>query len=148
MKMGKFLLLVVALMLGGAVYFTMGRKDAPVMAQQEQDSFFNDTRQRGRRGDDPTYAEEVKQNAAITLATQRKQKELEDQLAREKEQAARKQDELTSKLTRVTDELGKLREDQGKAGEAHSAAVQKEVDARMAQINETLQGLQQQQAEN
>ena len=148
MKMGKFLLLVVALMLGGAVYFTMGRKDTPATAQQEQDSFFNDTRQRGRRGDDPTYAEEVKQNAAITLATQRKQKELEDQLAREKEQAARKQDELTSKLTRVTDELGKLREDQGKAGEAHSAAVQKEVDARMAQINETLQGLQQQQAEN
>ena len=148
MNMGKFLLLVVALMLGGAVYFTMGRKDTPATAQQEQDSFFNDTRQRGRRGDDPTYAEEVKQNAAITLATQRKQKELEDQLAREKEQAARKQDELTSKLTRVTDELGKLREDQGKAGEAHSAAVQKEVDARMAQINETLQGLQQQQAEN
>ena len=148
MKMGKFLLLVVALMLGGAVYFTMGRKDAPATAQQEQDSFFNDTRQRGRRGDDPTYAEEVKQNAAITLATQRKQKELEDQLAREKELAARKQDELTSKLTRVTDELGKLREDQGKAGEEHSAAVQKEVDARMAQINETLQGLQQQQAEN
>ena len=148
MKMGKFLLLVVALMLGGAVYFTMGRKDTPATAQQEQDSFFNDTRQRGRRGDDPTYAEEVKQNAAITLATQRKQKELEDQLAREKELAARKQDELTSKLTRVTDELGKLREDQGKAGEEHSAAVQKEVDARMAQINETLQGLQQQQAEN
>lgn len=148
MNMGKFLLLVVALMLGGAVYFTMGRKDTPATAQQEQDSFFNDTRQRGRRGDDPTYAEEVKQNAAITLATQRKQKELEDQLAREKELAARKQDELTSKLTRVTDELGKLREDQGKAGEEHSAAVQKEVDARMAQINETLQGLQQQQAEN
>ena len=148
MNMGKFLLLVVALMLGGAVYFTMGRKDAPATAQQEQDSFFNDTRQRGRRGDDPTYAEEVKQNAAITLATQRKQKELEDQLAREKEQAARKQDELTSKLTDVTKELVKLREAQGKAGEEHSAAVQKEVDARMEKINETLQSLQQQQSEN
>ena len=39
MNMGKFLLLVVALMLGGAVYFTMGRKDVSTTAQQEQDSF-------------------------------------------------------------------------------------------------------------
>ena len=148
MNMGKFLLLVVALMLGGAVYFTMGRKDVSTTAQQEQDSFFNDTRQQGRRGDDPTYAEEVKQNAAITLATQRKQKDLEEQLAREREQAARKQDDLSSKLTDVTKELVKLREAQGKAGEEHSAAVQKEVDARMEKINETLQSLQQQQSEN
>ena len=148
MKMGKFLLLVVALMLGGAVYFTMRGKGAPATAQQEQDSFFNDTRQQGRRGDDPNYAEEVKQNAAIVLETHRKQKDLEEQLAREREQAARKQDDLSNKLTDVTKELVKLREAQGKAGEEHSAAVQKEVDARMEKINETLQSLQQQQSEN
>ena len=90
----------------------------------------------------------MRQNAAIVLETQRKQMELEQQLANEREQAARSQQELVQKLGDVTRELSQLRETQGKVDEDHGAAVQQEVDARMEKINETLATLQQQQAEN
>lgn len=151
MTMAKFLRLLLFVLVGGIIYLFFVREDMPFaqLANQSRDgsdfvSRDNDT----RRGDDPTYSQEVRQNAAIVLETQRKQMELEQQLANEREQAARSQQDLVQKLGEVTRELSQLRETQGKVDEDHGAAVQQEVDARMEKINESLATLQQQQAEN
>lgn len=151
MTMAKFLRFLLLVLVGGIIYLFFVREEMPfaqLTNNSRNGSDFvsrdNDT----RRGDDPTYSQEVRQNAAIVLETQRKQMELEQQLANEREQAARSQQELVQKLGDVTRELSQLRETQGKVDEDHGAAVQQEVDARMEKINETLATLQQQQAEN
>ena len=151
MTMGKILRFVLFVLVGGIGYLFFVREETPFagLADKPQDGRdFVSRDNDARRGDDPTYSQEMRQNSAIVLETQRKQMELEQQLAGEREQAARNQQELTQKLGDVTRELVQLREAQGKADADHSEAVQQEVDARMEKINETLQGLQQQQAEN
>ena len=151
MTMGKILRFVLFVLVGGIGYLFFVREETPFagLADKQQDGRdFVSRDNDARRGDDPTYSQEMRQNSAIVLETQRKQMELEQQLSGEREQAARNQQELTQKLGDVTRELVQLREAQGKADADHSEAVQQEVDARMEKINETLQGLQQQQAEN
>jgi hypothetical protein len=151
MTMAKFLRLLLFVLVGGIIYLFFVREDMPFaqLANKSRDgSDFVSRDNDARRGDDPTYSQEVRQNAAIVLETQRKQMELEQQLANEREQAARSQQDLVQKLGEVTRELSQLRETQGKVDEDHGAAVQQEVDARMEKINETLATLQQQQAEN
>jgi len=151
MTMAKFLRFLLVVLVGGIIYLFFVREDMPFahLTNKSRDgSDFVSRDNDARRGDDPTYSQEVRQNAAIVLETQRKQMELEQQLANEREQAARSQQELVQKLGDVTRELSQLRETQGKVGEDHGAAVQQEVDARMEKINETLATLQQQQAEN
>ena len=151
MTMAKFLRLLLFVLVGGIIYLFFVREDMPFaqLANKSRDgSDFVSRDNDARRGDDPTYSQEVRQNAAIVLETQRKQMELEQQLANEREQAARSQQELVQKLGEVTRELSQLRETQGKVDEDHGAAVQQEVDARMEKINESLATLQQQQAEN
>ena len=151
MTMAKFLRFLLLVLVGGIIYLFFVREETPFaqLTNKSRDgSDFVSRDNDARRGDDPTYSQEVRQNAAIVLETQRKQMELEQQLANEREQAARSQQELVQKLGDVTRELSQLRETQGKVDEDHGAAVQQEVDARMEKINETLQSLQQQQAEN
>ena len=151
MTMAKFLRLLLFVLVGGIIYLFFVREDMPFaqLANKSRDgSDFVSRDNDARRGDDPTYSQEVRQNAAIVLETQRKQMELEQQLANEREQAARSQQELVQKLGDVTRELSQLRETQGKVDEDHGAAVQQEVEARMEKINQTLATLQQQQAEN
>ena len=116
MTMGKILRFVLFVLVGGIGYLFFVREETPFagLADKQQDGRdFVSRDNDARRGDDPTYSQEMRQNSAIVLETQRKQMELEQQLAGE-----------------------------------HGEAVQQEVDARMEKINETLQGLQQQQAEN
>ena len=151
MTMAKFLRFLLLVLVGGIIYLFFVREETPFaqLTNKSRDgSDFVSRDNDARRGDDPTYSQEVRQNAAIVLETQRKQMELEQQLANEREQAARSQQELVQKLGDVTRELSQLRETQGKVDEDHGAAVQQEVDARMEKINETLATLQQQQAEN
>ena len=151
MTMANFLRFLLFALVGGIAYLFFVRDESPFVGmggKQQDGSNFVSRDNDARRGDDPTYSQEMRQNAAIMLETQRKQVELEQQLAREREQATRNQQELAQKLGDVTRELAQLREAQSKAGEEHNAAVQEEVDARLKAVNDSVALLQQQQAEN
>lgn len=137
MTMGKILRFVLFVLVGGIGYLFFVREETPFagLADKQQDGRdFVSRDNDARRGDDPTYSQEMRQNSAIVLETQRKQMELEQQLSGEREQAARNQQELTQKLGDVTRELVQLREAQGKADADHGEAVQQEVDARMEKM--------------
>lgn len=77
MKFAKFLMtLVFVAVLGSAYYIFVMRPKGMDVTDVSNDDFIA-RGQVGRRGDNPNYAEELKQNAAITLETQRKQSALE-----------------------------------------------------------------------
>lgn len=128
MKLGKGLLVLVILGLVAVVgfIFTLGSDD-PKVAQANNDEFYN--MGSGKRGDDPTYAEEIKKNSALTMATRDKTDMLAlevRKLTQEKEQAQRQVQELNANLAQLQT-LRQQSEDQTTEALAQIAALQSDI---------------------
>lgn len=123
-NLSKIMLLLTVVIMGGLVYLAYLKWQTPGVQTQADDDFFR-LEGTGRRGDDPTYAEEMRQNAAITRETRRKQTELEQTIASLREQMASQAEtygrQLETQIQNLSKQLVQL-------GENNKTSVQMDAD--------------------
>lgn len=114
MKFAKFLMtLIVVAVIGAAYYFFVMRPKGMEATGVSTDEFIA-RGQAGRRGDNPNYAEELKQNAALTQETQRKQNVLEQTVNSATSSIQALNDQQQNLLSLVEEMSKQLQESSGK----------------------------------
>ena len=146
MPVGKLLLYTIFAMVMGVVYFLFIREEPstlPRPAQQSAGAVDNATTATTRRGDDTTYAEEVRRNTELTRATQDKQENLERQLAEAREQSSNDSAALQTKLEELKKQLAKMEQTTQTAREAEQNAAKAVMADEMKALQESIDSLKQ-----
>ena len=161
MPVAKSLLaLLMAGLLAFLGYFFMFRDNSNrAVSGAEADRFMQGSRNTPRNNDDPNYAEELRQNAALVENTQKMAATLGKDISGINSQLAENQRKYESEMNRLNTQLANMQTalDQAKQGntEAVSAEAQKLAEAQnkayqesIANLNQAIQNLQQQNEEN
>ncbi|WP_298641054.1 TrbI/VirB10 family protein [uncultured Cardiobacterium sp.] len=146
MPVGKLFLYTIFAMVLGVVYFLFIREEPstlPRPAQQTAGAVDNATTATTRRGDDTTYAEEVRRNTELTRATQDKQENLERQLAEAREQSSNDSAALQTKLEELKKQLAKMEQTTQTAREAEQNAAKAVMADEMKALQESIDSLKQ-----
>ena len=146
MPVGKIFLYTIFAMVLGVVYFLFIREEPstlPRPAQQSAGAVDNATTATTRRGDDTTYAEEVRRNTELTRATQDKQENLERQLAEAREQSSNDSAALQTKLEELKKQLAKMEQTTQTAREAEQNAAKAVMADEMKALQESIDSLKQ-----
>ena len=142
MPVGKLFLYTIFAMVLGVVYFLFIREEPstlPRPAQQSAGAVDNATTATTRRGDDTTYAEEVRRNTELTRATQDKQENLERQLAEAREQSSNDSAALQTKLEELKKQLAKMEQTTQTAREAEQNAAKAVMADEMKALQESIE---------
>ncbi|MDO4643122.1 MAG: TIGR03752 family integrating conjugative element protein [Cardiobacteriaceae bacterium] len=143
MKLGKVLLGILSLVVVAVLYFIfMGPRGSNPIQRAGENSFLGE--QSKFHGDDPTYAEELRKNSALTQETQRRQQSIENTLSAIGQQREQDKRQLENQL----DEVKKLLQQNAErtknvAGEA-AETIQKEMDTKLSNALQGIKTLQQQ----
>lgn len=146
MPVGKLFLYTIFAMVLGVVYFLFIREESstlPRPPQQTAGAVDNATTATTRRGDDTTYAEEVRRNTELTRATQDKQENLERQLAEAREQSSNDSAALQTKLEELKKQLAKMEQTTQTAREAEQNAAKAVMADEMKALQESIDSLKQ-----
>lgn len=124
MKFAKVLMVLVLIaVMGSAFYIFVMRPKGMDVTNVSNDDFIA-RGQVGRRGDNPNYAEELKQNAAITLETQRKQNALEQTVSSATSTIQTLNEQQKNLLDMVEKMSKQLQENAAKGGDSNPALTE------------------------
>ena len=144
MPVGKLLLYTIFAMVMGVVYFLFIREEPstlPSPPQQAAGAVDKATTATTRRGDDTTYAEEVRRNTELTRATQDKQSALEQQLADARAQSASDSTALQNRLDALSRQLSKMEETAKTAQQAGESAAKEAMAGEVKTLQDNIAAL-------